>query len=189
MDFLNVDNMNWLVAALLATAITNIVSGYKKGFIKELINCLSLLVLSVVVVLLAAVMNNYADKQFMQMLTVIIMLFILIIGYNIVKKVLSGAKLLTSLPVISVLNKLAGGIFGVLETVVFVWFVFCLLGLFDLGAINEYIHPCIQENSILTYLYNNNLVAILGEKIMGEEFQLKALDMILNQDIVENILK
>ena len=40
------------------------------------------------------------------------------------------------------------------------------------------------------FLYQNNLIATLGETIRGPEFQMKAMEFILEQskEIVENIL-
>ena len=77
-----------------------------------------------------------------------------------------------------------------IETIVIAWFALCLIGMFDLGTIGEYINMYIGDSRLLTYLYENNLIATLGETIRGPEFQMKALDMILEQgkDIVVNIL-
>lgn len=181
---------NWALIVIGIVALLNIINGYKNGLVKELINCISLLVLSVFVVLLSAVLKSYTSKQFVQMLTTIIMVLILSIGHKLIKMALGGMKILASLPVISLVNKLAGAIFGMIETGLIVWFALCLIGLFDLGRIGEYIHMYISNSELLSYLYENNLIAIVGEKILGPEFQMKAMDIILEQgkDIVGNIL-
>ena len=181
---------NWALIAAAFIVLINVINGLKKGLVKELINCISLLVLSILVVLLSSVLKSYTDKQFVQMLTMIIMVLVLSIAHKLIKMALDGMKVLASLPVISILNKLAGAVFGVIETIVIVWFALCLIGMFDLGTIGEYINMYIGDSRLLTYLYENNLIATLGETIRGPEFQMKALDMILEQgkDIVGNIL-
>ena len=56
--------------------------------------------------------------------------------------------------------------------------------------VGDYINVYIGKSEVLTYLYENNLIAALGEKIRGPEFQMKAIDLILEQgkDIVDTIL-
>lgn len=181
---------NWALIVIAFIVIINVINGYKNGLVKEVINCVSLLVLSILIVLLSSVLKSYTDKQFVQMLTMIIMVLALTVAHKLIKIALDGMKILASLPVISILNKLAGAIFGVLETVVFVWFALCLIGMFDLGTIGEYINMYIGDSQLLTYLYDNNLIAKFGEQILGADFQMKALDMILDQgkEIVEEIL-
>ncbi len=188
MDFFS---LNWLLFSIAILLVINVINGFKKGFVKELINCISLAVLSLLIVLLSAVLKDYTTRQFVQMIMVIIMILALILAFKLIKMALDGVKVLASLPVISGVNKLLGGIFGVAETLVVVWFAFCLIGMFDLGVVNEYIYTYIHNSEILAYLYEHNMIAILGEKIMGPEFQLKAMDVILNQglELTESLLK
>ena len=181
---------NWALILIGVVVFINIINGYKKGLVKELVNCISLLVLSLFVVLLSSVVKSYTDRQFLQMITMIIMVLIVSIGHKVIKIALDGMQILASLPVISWVDKVAGAVFGIVETVLLVWFGLCLIGLFDLGQIGEYINMYIGNSGLLTYLYENNLLAILGEQIRGPEFQMKAMDLILEQgkDIVDTIL-
>ena len=172
---------NWVLIVVGIIAVINIINGFKTGFVKELINCISLLVLSVSVILLSSVIKSYSDKEFIQMLTMIIMVLIVAIAHKLLKKVLEGIDAIASLPVVSIVNKIAGAVFGVAETVLVVWFVLCLIGLFDLGQAGEYIYMYIGNNPILSYLYQNNLLAMVGEIIRGPEFQMKAMEIILEQ--------
>lgn len=187
---MDIMSINWILLCVLALAIINIISGYKNGLVKEIINFVSMLVLSVLIVLLSSVLKSYTDKQYIQMITMIIMVLILLLAHRLLKVALDGMKLLAKLPVVSFVNKLAGAVFGVAETVVFVWFALCLFGMFDLGTVGEYINMYIGESQMLTYLYENNLIAILGEKILGPDFQMKALDLLLEQgkEIVTEIM-
>lgn len=184
--------LSWNWALIITGVITfvNIISGYKKGLIKELINCISLLVSSVTAVLLSAVLKSYTEKQFMQMITMIIMILVVSIANKLIKMALDGIKVLAELPVINLVNKLAGAIFGVAQTLLLVWFALCLIGMFDLGTVGEYINMYIGKSELLTYLYEHNLLAAMGEKILGSEFQMKAMELILEQgkDIMHNIV-
>lgn len=181
---------NWALIITGVVAFINIISGYKKGLIKELINCISLLVSSVTAVLLSSVLKSYTEKQFMQMITMIIMILVVSIANKLIKMALDGIKVLAELPVINLVNKLAGALFGVAETLLLVWFALCLIGMFDLGIVGEYVNTYIGQSELLTYLYEHNLLATTGEKILGPDFQMKAMELILEQgkDIMHNIM-
>lgn len=181
---------NWALIITGVVVFVNIISGYRKGLIKELINCISLLVSSVTAVLLSSVLKSYTEKQFVQMITIVIMILVVSIANKLLKMALEGIKILVELPIINFVNKLAGAFFGVAKTLLLVWFALCLIGMFDLGTIGEYVNTYIGNSELLTYLYEHNLIAILGEKIIGPEFQMKAMELILEQgkDIMHNIM-
>ena len=187
---MDIASLNWALIAVGVILLINVINGYKNGLVKELINCISLLVLSGLTVLLSSVLKSYTEKQFVQMITMIIMVLILVIAHKLLKAALDGIKVLASLPLINTVNKLAGILFGSIETVIFVWFALCLIGMFDLGIIGEYIQMYIGDSEILTLLYENNILAGIGEKVLGSEFQMKTIELIMEQgkDIVDNIL-
>lgn len=187
---MDISSWNWALIIIGVILVINMINGFKMGIVKEAINCVSLLVLSLLVVLLGSVLKSYTDKEFIQMITMIIMVLIVVIVHRLLKKVFEGIDAIASLPVVSTLNKLAGAVFGVGETVLVVWFALCLIGLFDLGHAGEYIYMYIGKSPLLSFLYQNNLIATLGETIRGPEFQMKAMEFILEQskEIVENIL-
>lgn len=188
MDILK--SFNWALLCIAIMAFVNMINGYKKGIVKEVINCVSLIVMSGITVLLSAVLKDYTDKQYVQMITMIIMILIVIIGNSLMKAALGGIKILAAMPVISLVNKLAGAIFGIVQTVVIIWFALCIIGMFDLGIVGEYINMYIGDSKLLTYLYENNLIATLGEKILGPDFEMKAMDLIMEQgkDMMQEIM-
>jgi len=187
---MEISSWNWALISIGVVMVINIIIGYRKGLVKEIINCISLLVSSATVVLLSSVLKSYTNKQFVQMLIMIIMVLVVSIANKLIKMVLEGIKVIAELPVISMVNKLAGAIFGVAQTMLIVWFVFCLIGMFDLGVVGEYIQMYISNSEILTVLYENNLLASIGEKVLGSEFQMKTIELIMEQgkNIVDNIM-
>lgn len=187
---MDISSLNWALVSVGVVMVINIIVGFRKGLVKEVINCISLLVSTATVVLLSSVLKSYTSKQFVQMLVMIIMVLVVSIANKLLKMVLEGIKVISELPVISLVNKLAGAIFGVAQTLLIVWFAFCLIGMFDLGTIGEYIQMYISDSEILTMLYENNILAGIGEKVLGSEFQMKTIELIMEQgkDIVDNIL-
>ena len=187
---MDISSLNWALVSVGVVMVINIIVGFRKGLVKEVINCISLLVSSATVVLLSSVLKSYTSKQFVEMLILIIMVLIVSIANKLIKMLLEGIKVISELPVISLINKLAGAAFGVAQTILIVWFAFCLIGMFDLGIIGEYIQMYIGDSEILTLLYENNILAGIGEKVLGSEFQMKTIELIMEQgkDIVDNIL-
>lgn len=187
---MDISSLNWALVSVGVVMVINIIVGFRKGLVKEVINCISLLVSTATVVLLSSVLKSYTSKQFVQMLVMIIMVLVVSIANKLLKMVLEGIKVISELPVISLVNKLAGAIFGVAQTLLIVWFAFCLIGMFELGTIGEYIQMYISDSEILTMLYENNILAGIGEKVLGSEFQMKTIELIMEQgkDIVDNIL-
>ena len=118
------------------------------------------------------------------------MVLVVSIANKLIKMLLEGIKVISELPVISLVNKLAGAAFGVAQTLLIVWFAFCLIGMYDLGIIGEYIHMYISDSELLTVLYENNMLAGIGEKVLGADFQMKTIEFIMEQgkDVVNSIL-
>ena len=85
---------------------------------------------------------------------------------NIVNKVATfiydTLKIVSALPGVKLLDKLAGMLFGIIEVTLVIWLIFIIMSLFDLYGLNTWLEQQVYDNIILTYLYNNNyLVEII----------------------------
>lgn len=67
-------------------------------------------------------------------------------------------NLISLLPVIHGANKFAGLLLGLVEGVCFVWVFFILMTTFGGAELNETLFPQIQNNELLSVLYENNLL-------------------------------
>ena len=161
--------MNILLIIVLVILVWRVVEGYRRGMVKEIISLISLIVLSLVLALLSLILTSYLDKQIVNTLVAIILLLILCIVHRLVGIVFFSAKVISKLPVIHSVNKILGAVFGVFETVVFVWITYTLFYIFDMGMLKELFFQYVSENKILTYLYEYNYllkwVNLLIEKI------------------------
>ena len=71
-------------------------------------------------------------------------------------------KIVSALPGVKLLDKLAGMLFGIIEVTLVIWLIFIIMSLFDLYGLNTWLEQQVYDNIILTYLYNNNyLVEII----------------------------
>lgn len=161
--------MNLLLIMLLALMIGCMAVGYKKGMVHQIISFVSMIVLCVTAALLANVAKNYIDGKFLNVVIAVLLLILLGIARHFLGVLFFSAKVLSKLPVISWVNKLAGIVFGALEVVLVLWTVYAFLIMMDMGSIEMWIMRYTADSPILTWLYENNYIAQLIDRI-AEDF-------------------
>ena len=86
--------MNLMVLIVLFLLVIKIVSGYKKGLVKEIISLVSLIVLSVVIVLISAGLHSFMEKKVLGVIIAIVLLSVLSIAHHLLGIVFFSAKLI-----------------------------------------------------------------------------------------------
>ena len=168
--------MNLLLIVIEIVLLWRVVEGFRVGMVKEIISFVSLVVMSVAVVLLGIALSSYMDKDVIKMIVAIILFLLLCIAHRIISVIFFSAKVISKLPVVHGLDRLLGGVVGVLETVIIVWVIFALVMSFGLGVIGEQIILYVKESRILTFLYENNYLAY-GVSLLSEKAALLPLDL------------
>ncbi|MEE0920778.1 MAG: CvpA family protein [Lachnospiraceae bacterium] len=154
--------INIVFILVMLIMLIGAVSGYSKGILKELIHLItSILAIAVLAVLWLGI-REVLDRNYIG----IIMTILLLVGINIVNKVATfiydTLKIVSALPGVKLLDKLAGMLFGIIEVTLVIWLIFIIMSLFDLYGLNTWLEQQVYDNIILTYLYNNNyLVEII----------------------------
>lgn len=170
--------INILLIITIFLAIVKICDGYKKGMIKEIISLVTLCVLSTMVALIAAGLSSYHDGKYYNMIVAVILLALLGIVHHLLGIVFFSAKMISKLPIIHGLDKLFGIVFGLFEVILFLWTLYTLIMMLELGAIGQVILTYTEENSILTEIYRHNYLAGLVEQILPK---LSFLPTIINE--------
>lgn len=98
---------------------------------------------------------------------------IVFIVLSIILAVISSVlNIISKLPVLKSLNRMAGAVLGVVEGFIIVWLFFILVSVLPGNEFMEKCNEDIQENPVLTYLYDNNVimsvVADYVEEMEGE---------------------
>lgn len=148
--------MNIMTAIVLIVAFLKMISGYKKGMVKELVSTITLIILCIVLGALAYGIRSYLDGQLISVVVAVIIIALFSVIHHFINVVLFPAKLLAKLPIIKFVDKLMGIILGVIEVVFILWAIYALLSVFDIGAIEDKIRMYTQENEILSWIYQNN---------------------------------
>lgn len=87
---------------------------------------------------------------------VVMILFLVI---KLVLRVLIGVlNIMSRLPLINEINKSLGGILGIVEGILILWIVCLALTAFSGTAAGEQILSAISSNSILNFIYSNNII-------------------------------
>ena len=151
--------INLLLIALLLLTCYKLVRGYKNGIVKEVISLISLLLLCAVAALVANGIQSYQKGHFLNVVVAVVLLVVLSIVHHLLSLVFFSAKLVAELPVIHYVNQLLGAVFGMCEGVLFLWLVYVLNDMLDMGSAGELIRSCTEQSAILTWLHENNWLA------------------------------
>ena len=151
--------MNIVFFVALLILIGGGLKGYKRGFVEELNTAVALVMALIAAVMFIVAVKGYMDHATLRTILGIVCLTVVVLVYKIVDFVLSTLKIISSIPVIRGVDKLAGFGAGILEAVVLIWIVFIIIVIFELGGISGYILADIKENRLLTYLFQNNPLA------------------------------
>lgn len=157
--------MNILLLIFLIVMLCNVADGYKKGIVREVISLVSLIVMCIVFALIGNGIGSYLDGEMGNVIVMVLMLCAVGIVHHLLGVVFFSAKVISKLPVVHWFDKLLGMVFGVLETVLILWTLYTFIMMLDMGMIGRQIMAYTQDSKILTWIYENNYLALWVERI------------------------
>lgn len=160
--------MNVVLLVTIVLLVIKILDGQKRGMVKEIISLVSLALTCVVVVIVGAGLHFVKSNQIAGVLVAILLLALLGIAHHFLRLVFFSAKLISKLPVISFGNKILGAIVGALEVILLLWTVYTFAMYYDLGAIGNIIIEGTKESTILTKVYEFNMLAPIVESVLAK---------------------
>lgn len=167
--------MNIVLIVVAVAALYKLVDGYKKGIVKEIISLVSMIVLCLVAGLVAYGAKNYMAGKGVGVVIAVFLLCLIGIAHHLLGVVFFSAKAIARLPVIHVVDKLLGAVFGVFEVVLLLWtiYTFIMMGnLGNMGVVAGIITEYTRESRLLTWIYRHNLIAVGIEQIIGDPQQI-----------------
>ena len=81
-----------------------------------------------------------------------------VVVWTALRAVLLALDIVTKLPMLHGLNQLAGGILGLVVSVVLVWIIFLMVTILCNGELGRAFFRLISENQFLLFLYNQNVI-------------------------------
>lgn len=90
----------------------------------------------------------------------------LVVTYIVVRLLLRtvflSLEVLVKVPGLSLLNRLAGAGFGLIQQLLFLWLLFLLVAIFSSTSWGAFLYQAIQDGVWMKILYENNLLFLIG---------------------------
>lgn len=134
------------------------VNGYNQGLVKSAGLLISFIISIVIIGVIAGGIESYNTKKWVGVGAAIVLLAVINLIHKCIEIIVTSLKIVTKLPIVSWLDKLAGFVFGLLVGLGTVWIVFILCGYLDLFGLSQWIIAQVSNSPFLTYLYNHNKI-------------------------------
>jgi membrane protein required for colicin V production len=135
--------MNWLDIIILICLGTGLVKGLYDGLVKQLISFISLILAIVFSGMLADILRNFLNLHIHNAIYYVFAFILIITVFALLAKVID--KIIKLTPA-GTLNRLAGGIFGILIWLLCLSFALNIISVFD--SKSKIIHKETQEKSV-----------------------------------------
>ncbi len=152
-------NILWVI--VVAFILIGAITGYKRGLVEGVMRLITSLLGIVVLFILAKGVGSFLKGSYVNVILALILLIVIHIFHMIGKLILKSCKLVSKLPVVHVLDKIAGLVFGLIENLCFIWLVFIFVEAvnpFDLWTLLE---EQINESIVLTIIRETNCMAVI----------------------------
>ena len=156
--------MNLLTIVFVILVIWSMYRGLKSGFAKEVNGLVSLFMalvdLSVTLLLIGSILQKNTKLAVIS----VIMLTIVSFLYRLLKTVMHSIETVAELPVISLLNTIAGALAGGMKILVVFWIIYIIVNNCPTGAFGEWVMERTEQSTVLINIYHKNFIA---DWIMG----------------------
>lgn len=159
-------NLSILSIAIVVFFILCAVEGFKKGFVKETIEVVSLILGLIILFVLIRAIGNVIQGSYFHVIVAVLILAMLLAVDKVAKIILRSCKIVSELPVISWVNQLAGAIFSVAKGLIGIWLGFIVLGFFDIPIVQPWIMSQVEQSRFLGILYHSNYIVYLLKAIL-----------------------
>ena len=164
-------NVPFLIAIIILIIL--MILGFKNGAIKTLGGIISALLSSIIVILLAFLVREYFYNEKLVLLLTIVLLFMMTVAFLLFNTFFKPIKALSNTAVVKVIDKPLGLVLAVLETIAILWGVYTILTIMNGGSIETWTMRCVNNNVIMKFFYDHNLIYNLvegiGNKLMGHQ--------------------
>lgn len=147
-------NILWCIVVLILVA--GCLQGFKRGLVEGIIRIISWIFGILVLVILAKGIAGFIKGSLFNVSIAIVLLIVIRMIYKLIKLLTDSCKMVKEIPVIHWLDKIAGIIIGLAESVFYIWIVFLIIGYFDFLNLGGWMLQQVQKSTLLTFLYQTN---------------------------------
>ena len=147
-------NILWCIIVLIL--IAGCLQGFKRGLVEGVIRIISWIFGILVLLVLAKGIASFIKGSLFNVTIAIVLLAVIRMIYKLIKLLTDSCKIVKQIPVIHWVDKIAGIIIGLAESVFYIWIVFLIIGYFDFLNLGGWMLQQIQKSALLTFLYQTN---------------------------------
>lgn len=147
-------NILWCIVVLILVA--GCLQGFKRGLVEGIIRIISWIFGILVLVILAKGIASFIKGSLFNVSIAIVLLIVIRMIYKLIKLLTDSCKMVKEIPVIHWLDKIAGIIIGLAESVFYIWIVLLIIGYFDFLNLGGWMLQQVQKSTLLTFLYQTN---------------------------------
>lgn len=114
--------------AVLIILLWRISDGYRNGLITELLTIAALAVGFVAILVSTDTLNKFLKGDNLSIVATALKIAIIIVIYRAINGIAAGAKGIKNIPIVGGANKLLGGVFGIIETYIWVYVLNYIIG-------------------------------------------------------------
>lgn len=116
-----------ILAIIVFIFLWRIVTGFKKGMVKEIVSLIATIVAGFCLFLVLGAIGSYMDREMGRLVQIIAVLASVCVVYRLVSLLFTSLKLIAHLPVIKGFDKILGAALGFGEAAVIVGFLVYLI--------------------------------------------------------------
>ncbi|MCR4587810.1 MAG: CvpA family protein [Lachnospiraceae bacterium] len=136
--------------------------GFRHGFVKELVGFIGVVILAVQLLLIVITVESVRHQDLISAIVAVAIIVVFALAHKAIRLISIPVRVASSLPLIRVLNKLAGILVGFTEAFSMLWVVFYYIDCFGTEGMKSWMTGQIDGNQYLTWLYGHNyLVEII----------------------------
>ena len=148
--------MNFTLIIVLLIFVLAMIHGFKKGMMKEISGLISWVVTLFVISLVVMLYTSFRANEGMNMVFTILILLAVAVVNGIIRFFMKPMKLVAKLPILKLLDQLAGILIGMAEGFLIVWLIYVLIESGSFGQIGELIKTDTIQSPILSWIYEYN---------------------------------
>lgn len=158
-----VPNLPFIIVVVIFIGIS--IRAMRDGFISELFSFICAVIATVAILFLAIAVRGVFSNKRLEIVVALVLLILLGIVDKLLNLIFDPIRLIAKLPVIKVVDKLAGIAMAAFETIVIVWAVYCVIIVSRAGAFGDWVMDCVRVNPLMELMFENNYIFIWGSKL------------------------
>ncbi len=151
--------VNILAVIFIILAVCGIWKGFKNGLAGEINGLLSLFMALVVISAALLLLGGILQKNTRVIVISAVILVIISFLYRVLGMVMKSIETVAKLPLISLVNRLAGAVAGAVEILMVFWIIYIIVDSFPTGIFGRRIMDWTEESVLLMNIYNRNYIA------------------------------